>query len=258
MRSRAASMTPTHLHAWTGLSPRQLAVLTQAAWKLAPDAQTGGPWALPFIDRVTLVALAHRTNLTERQLAALFGVPQPQIDRVMRRLSPVFAALFGPPPLDRRRLVVVDGTLVPVHDHTRTAKSKNYRRSVNIQVAARASDRQVVAVGEAWPGNRNDIIVFRNTLQNDPDVGEYPRLKGDGGYRGVDTIQSPRRGPGGLIIHDASYRRFVKRRAAAEHVLARLKDWQILRQCRRRGSSIDQAARAVAMLHNLRIQHPDN
>lgn len=131
--------------------------------------------------------------------------PNPKSTVSSRRLAPVFAALFGPLPVDRRLLVAVDGTLVPVHDHTRTAKSKNYRRSVNIQVAARASDRQVVAVGEAWPGSRNDIIVFRNTLQDNPDLGAYPRLKGDGAYRGVDTIQSPRRGPGGKIVRDAAY-----------------------------------------------------
>ncbi|MFD6293272.1 hypothetical protein ACFWFU_00375 [Streptomyces sp. NPDC060235] len=45
----------------------------------------------------------------------------------------------------------------------RTAKSKNYRRSVNVQIVCRARDRRVIAVGDAWPGNRNDIVVFRET-----------------------------------------------------------------------------------------------
>ena len=80
----------------------------------------------------------------------------------------------------------------------------------------------------------------------------HGRLIGDGGYRGAPDITSPKRGPGGRIVRDDAHRRFVKRRATAEHVLARLKDWQILRQCRRRKDGIDHAVAGVAALHNLR------
>ena len=114
--------------------------------------------------------------------------------------------LLGPPPADRRELWVLDGTLIPVHDHTRTAKSKNYRRSVNIQVVCRARDRRVVAVGGAWPGNRNDIVVFRQTLsQSLPD---HPRLSGDRGYCGCDRIRSSHRGEDGRdpVAHSAMRR----------------------------------------------------
>ena len=51
-----------------------------------------------------------------------------------------------------------------------------------------------------------------------------------------------------------SYRRFCKRRAVAEHTIARLKDHQILRQCRRRGKAIDHAIAGVAALHNLKLE----
>ncbi|WP_202919657.1 hypothetical protein [Streptomyces adustus] len=54
-----------------------------------------------------------------------------------------------------RELWVVDGTQMPVHDQRRSAKNKNYRRSVNVQIVCRARDRRVVAVDEAWPDNRN-------------------------------------------------------------------------------------------------------
>ena len=116
---------------------------------------------------------------------------------------------------------------MPVHDQRRTAKSKNYRRSVNVQVVCRARDRRVVAVGDAWPGNRNDIVVFRETFAKT--LPDHPRLSGDGGYRGCDRIRTPRRGPDGRIIKDRTYHRFRKRRAVAEHTIARLKDHQILR-----------------------------
>ena len=204
-----------------------------------------------FPDRVLLLVLAYRTNLTLQQLASLFGTTDSTVHRVMSRLAPHLAHLLGPPPADRRELWVLDGTLIPVHDHTRTAKSKNYRRSVNIQVVCRARDRRVVAVGGAWPGNRNDIVVFTKTLnQSLPD---HPRLSGDGGYRGCDRIRSPHRGEDGRIIKDRNCKRFRKRRAVAEHTIARLKDHQILRQCRRRGEAINHAVAGVATLHNLKL-----
>ncbi|MGW5462401.1 transposase [Streptomyces sp. NPDC003996] len=140
---------------------------------------------------------------------------------------------------DRRELWVVDGTLIPVHDQKRTAKSKNYRRSVNVQIICQTRDRRVVAIGDAWPGSHNDVVVFRKTLAET--LPGLPRLSGDGGYRGCDRIRTPRRGPDGRIIKGRNYRRFRKRRAVAEHTIARLKDHRILRQCRRRGDAINYA-----------------
>jgi hypothetical protein len=58
--------------------------------------------------------------------------------------------------------------------------------------------RRVVAVGRTWPGNRNDVVVFRGTLGRT--LLAHPRLSGDGGRRGIGTIRSPRRGPDGKII----------------------------------------------------------
>jgi Transposase DDE domain len=46
-----------------------------------------------------------------------------------------------------------------------------------------------------------------------------------------------------------------KIRARVEHVIARLKDWQILRQCRRRGDAINHALHIVAGLWNLKTRN---
>ncbi|MEU1599077.1 transposase family protein [Streptomyces sp. NPDC005708] len=117
-----------------------------------------------------------------------------------------------------------------------------------------ARDRRVVAVKDAWPGNRNDNVVFRETLQKT--LPDHPRLSGDGGYRGRDRIRTPRRGLDGRLIKDRTYRRFRKRRAVAEHTTARLKDHQILRQRRRRSEAVNHAVAGVAALHNLKIDIP--
>ena len=184
------------------------------------------------------------------QLAALFGTSDSTVHRVVDRTAPPLADPPGPPPTDRREPWVVGGTLIPVHDKQRTAKSKNDRRSVNTQIICPARDRRIVAVSPAWPGNRNDTIVFKETLGKT--LPPHARLIGDGGYRGNPRITSPRRGPDGKIIRDRTHRRFRKRRARAEHTIARLKDHQILHQCRRRGNAIDHAIAGVAALHHLK------
>jgi Helix-turn-helix of DDE superfamily endonuclease len=158
---RVRFLPPTNLFAWTALTPTHMPPLVERMWARHPDAGRGRPWRLGFADRVLLVALAYRTNLTERQLAVLFGVAPSVAHRVIADLAPALAALLGPPPADRRHLWVVDGTLIPVHDQPRTAKSRNNRRSVHVQVVVRRRDRRVVAVGHAWPGNRNDVAVWK-------------------------------------------------------------------------------------------------
>ncbi|MBT2467337.1 transposase [Streptomyces sp. ISL-66] len=180
-------------------------------------------------------------HLTNRQLADLFGIGVATVHRILDRLTPLIAGLLDPPDGHRSDLWVVDGTLIPLHDQTRTAKSKNYRRSVNIQFTFRARDRRVMAVTDAWPGNRNDIIVFRATMTDQ--VPGHRLTIGDGAYRSAPEVITSRN----------KSKAFAKRRARAEHSLARLKDFQVLRQHRRRGDTINHTSRAVAVLHNLKI-----
>lgn len=254
MRLRASTITDHDIFNWTGLRHVQFADLTSRLWDIHPDGRRGRPWGLSFADRLLLVVLALRTNLTERQLASLFSVSQAQVDRVVHDLTGHLGRLLEPPPRDRRDLWIVDGTLIPTRDHTRSAKSKNYRRSANVQVVCRRRDRRVVFVGKAWPGKRHDAIVFRATVPDS--VRDHPRLIGDGGYQGVEGVGVPRRGHDGKMIRDSAWRRRRKRRATVEHVLAEMKVYQVLRDCRRRGPGIDEVVSAVAVLHNLRKQSP--
>jgi hypothetical protein len=188
---------------------------------------------------LTLTAL--RTNLTERALAALFGTSQPTAHRTIAALLPLIAGCFPNQVPRCRAHLLLDGTLIPVHDHAISAKSKNYRRSVNAQVIS-THDKRILYVGRAWPGNRNDIIVARAT------VPQGPIYKTDGGYRSfTDAITTPPRS------EPKTRRRHIQTRARIEHVLARIKDWQILRQCRRHDEAINHALRAVAYLYNLKF-----
>lgn len=116
-----------------------------------------------------------------RQIGPLFGVSHSAAHRVIDTLAPLLALA----PVRKRpveQIAIVDGTLIPTRDHRLAARSKNYRYSMNLQVAIDANTRLVIAVGDPQPGNRNDTIVYRTS-------GIQEKLDGrpvmaDGGYRG--------------------------------------------------------------------------
>jgi hypothetical protein len=152
---------------------------------------------------------------------------------------------------DRRDSWVVDGTLVPTRDHGRAARSKNYRYSCNAQVLARRRDLRVVAICGGGPGNRNDPVHYRGSPV-EPLCREHARVLADGGYRGISELVTPVF-QGNQIRRDRAWRRHRRRRARIEHAIARLKNWRVLRDHRRRGCHLPATLNAVAFLHNLHL-----
>lgn len=66
---------PSWIALFTGLNPRQFGKLVTALRREGADpVRKGRPWSLPLQERVLLVTVCWRTNLTLRQLAPLFGV----------------------------------------------------------------------------------------------------------------------------------------------------------------------------------------
>ena len=62
------------METFTGLRMRQFERLLKVVRERGGNGPGGGrPWCLPLADRVLLVAVYYRTNLTMRQLAPLFG-----------------------------------------------------------------------------------------------------------------------------------------------------------------------------------------
>jgi hypothetical protein len=250
---------PELIPVFTGLSDRQfrrlVTVVARRGGDLIADGRPGRPWSLPLADRVLLIAVYYRTNLTMRQVAPLFGIKQAAVHRIIERLAP-FLALA---PVGRRhspdRVLIVDGTLVPTRDHQVAAPSKNYRYSVNVQVIIDADTQLVVAVGDPKPGNRNDCTAYE-------DSGAAWATRGatviaDGAYIGprcAGVLIPHRRPRDGADLPDwkQEHNRLHRRvRARIEHAFARMKRWNILRDCRRRGDGVDHAARGIAYMHNL-------
>ncbi|MCX5198953.1 hypothetical protein OOK31_34570 [Streptomyces sp. NBC_00249] len=91
---------------------------------------------------------------------------------------------------------------------------------MNLQFTFHARDRRVVAVGDAWTGNRNDIVVFRETMADQ--LAGHRLLIGDGAYRSHP----------GVITSKTKSKPFAKRRAWAEHGIARFKDFEVPRRHR--------------------------
>lgn len=100
----------------TGVPSRALAVVIE---RLRSNTRRGRPWALSLDRRVVITCTSLRTNLTVRELAAVFGISRAQAHRIVCDIVARMAALALPvlADLDRRYAWVVDGTLIPTRDH---------------------------------------------------------------------------------------------------------------------------------------------
>jgi hypothetical protein len=124
---------------FTGLSPRQFGKLVTALRREGADpVRRGRPWSLPLEDRVLLVAAYWRTYLTLHQPGPLFGVSKSAADRIIDHLGPALA-LQQRKRFRKDTVLIMDGTLVPTHDHTIAEQSRNYRYSTNHQVVIDAT-----------------------------------------------------------------------------------------------------------------------
>ena len=246
------------IHPFTGLRPAQfrrlVRLVAQRGGDAIADGRPGRPWALDLPDRVLLVAVYWRTNLTMRQLGPLFGVSHSAVHRVLDTVGPLLALA----PVRRRpkgQVAIVDGTLIPTRDHRLAAPSKNYRYSTNLQVAIDANTRLVVALGDPQPGNRNDTIVYRSSGINTQLAGR--EVMADGGYRGNPEVIIPYRKPADgsdLPAWKDDYNTGHRKvRARVEHCLARLKTYKILRDYRRAGRTLATTAAGIANLHNIAL-----
>lgn len=242
------------------LDPGHLDRLVQL---VAADPRRGRPWSCSLRDRVLVTCAALRTNLTIRELAAVVGLSKSTIHRILAAMTPRLAAMTprlaaapAAAACDRRFSWVVDGTLVPTRDHTRAARSKNYRWSCNAQILVRRNDLEIIAASAGGPGNRNDPVHYRGSVV-ETWCKAHGRVLADGGYRGIPELVTPVF-RSNRIVRDAVWRRHRHRRARVEHAIARLKDWRVLRDHRRRGRHLATTVQAVIVLHNLRIQMRDS
>ncbi|MBT2417772.1 transposase [Streptomyces sp. ISL-22] len=246
---------PVWVETFTGLRAEQFGRLLKAVRERGGEGcGWGRPWRLPLAERVLLVAVYYRTNLTMRQLAPLFGISPATVCRVIQRLGPLLALEPVRAPQEAvERLWIVDGTLIPVRDRGVGASSRNYRFSANVQVVVDADTRLVVAAARPVPGTTADAHAWRRSglAQHCEGV----TVLGDGAYLNTGLIVPHRKRPGRPLLKgeeedNAAHR---KVRARVEHVIGRMKNYKILRDCRQRGDGLHHAVQAVARMHNLTL-----
>lgn len=120
----------------------------------------------------------------------------------------------------------------------------------------RRRDLRIIATTGGGPGNRNDPVHYRGS-HLETLCRQHGRVLADGGYRGVPELVTPTFRKN-RIVRDRAWRRHRRRRARVEHAIARLKDWRILRDHRRRGRHMPDSLGAVVFLHNVRIALRDS
>ena len=246
------------MHRFTPITGLPSSVLRELQRRLRnTQPRRGRPWASSLERRLTVVCTSLRTNLTLRELAAVFDISKSQVHRIVADLVPRLAGLLGSTvDPDHRWSWIVDGTLIPTRDHQAAAKSKNYRWSCNAQLLVRRRALRVVAIIGGGPGNRNDPMHYRGSLI-ELLCRSHRRVLADGGYRGVTELVTPIF-QGNRIIRDRAWRRHRKRRARIEHAIGRLKTWRVLRDHRRKGRNLLHTLQAVACLHNLVLDMRDS
>ncbi|MFB7338230.1 transposase family protein [Streptomyces adustus] len=240
---------------FTGLRVTQFARLLKVVRERGGNGTLRGrPWSLPLAERVLMVAVYYRTNLTMRQLGPLFGVSSSTVCRVIQRLGPLLAIEPVSRPTDAAdRLWIVDGTLVPLRDRSVATSSRNYRFSANVQVIVDAETRLVIAAARPVPGTTADAHAWRASglSRHCPGV----TVLGDGAYLNCGMAVPHRKRPGRALLQteedDNAERRKV--RARVEHVIGRMKNYKILRDCRQRADGLHHAVQAVAHMHNLAL-----
>ncbi|MFI1285887.1 transposase family protein [Streptomyces sp. NPDC020858] len=261
MASVITASEPSWIAPFTGLSPRCFGKLVTVLRREGADAvRKGRPWSLPLEDRALLVAAYWRTNLTMRQIALLFGVSKSAADRIIDHLGPMLA-LQPRKRFAKDTVLIVDGTLVPAHDHTTAARSENCRSSTSHQVVIDADTRLVIVVGRPLTGNRDDSRAADESGA-EAAVGTAVTIA-DGYYPGAGLVLPHRRQEGLVLPHprqdgeeppDPKQARDTSgKRAPARfvHVFARMRTWKILRDCRLNADGVHHAMLGIALMHNL-------
>nr|WP_241518949.1 transposase family protein [Streptomyces sp. CB03238] len=182
------------METFTGLRMRQFERLVKVVRERGGNGPGGGrPWCLPLADRVLLVAVYYRTNLTMRQLAPLFGVSPATVCRVIQRLRPLLAIEPAARPGNAvERLWIVDGTLIPRPEGWRFVTQLQIFG--NVQVIIDADTKLVIAAARPVPGTTADAKAWRDSGLAQACQGVT--VLGDGAYINTGLVVPHRKRPG--------------------------------------------------------------
>jgi hypothetical protein len=220
----------------TGLSYDLTEELVARIAQVTPARRRGRRPVMGLFRSVQLTLALVRHNVTQAFAADMFGISQPTVSRIVRRILPLIGQVLcvHVPPVPevlRGRLVLIDGTLIPTGNragHKENYSGKHRRQGLSVQILS-DTDGRLLAVSPPCPGRTNDRKAL--TLTGWEDQLTDTVLLGDLGYRGTHVIMPARRAHGGGEHSEgdkASNREISAIRSAVERAIAHLKHWKIL------------------------------
>jgi DDE superfamily endonuclease len=227
----------------TGLDHTQIQELVTRIHQVLTSRNGGDRGRRPLLGlyrRVVLTLVLLRQNLAQTVAADLFGISQPTVSRIYRTMLPLVeqvTCLHRPPIPEvlRGRVVLVDGTLVPIGNrrtdketHLSNYSGKSHKAGVIIQVLSNL-DGRLLTVSEPQPGRTHDRAGF--TLAGFDVLLADIETIGDLGYQGTPVIRPRRKRPGHTEHTPADQvwnHSISSLRVAVERAIGHLKNWKIL------------------------------
>lgn len=190
---------------------------------------------MSFFNTVVVTVALLRKNLAQAVAGDFLNISQPTVSRTFRCFRPVVATVLAEFVPDvalacAGEVPLVDGTLVSTGNRAGQPglyAGRRHRAGMNVQVLATAR-RRLVALFAPQLGSRHDAEALRRT-----DLDTYVNLAdvvGDLGYLGTGIITGIRKPPDRDLTEAERkvHREIAKIRVPVEHVIAQLKQWQIL------------------------------
>ncbi|HMB04532.1 MAG TPA: transposase family protein [Isosphaeraceae bacterium] len=199
------------------------------------DKGRGRPRALSFFTAIMVTVAVLRKNLAQAVAGDFLNASQSTISRTFRYFRPVVAAVlteFVPDVATAcaGEVPLVDGTLVSTGNRAGQPElhsGKRHRAGVNVQVLA-TTRRRLVALFAPQPGKTHDAEALRRTdLDKHADLAD---VIGDLGYLGTGITTGVRKPPGRDLTEAERKlnKDIAKIRVPVEHVIAQVKQWQVL------------------------------
>lgn len=264
---------PKTFHRLTGLTPDQFNRLASRIEPLfrasevkrlsRPDRQRklgAGPKRKLTVPQALFgLFLYYRTYTNHVFMGLTLGLDDSNVGRYFRVITPLIPKALRPKRPQRLlteeevRRLIVDATEQPTERRRGTGYSgKKKHQTIKTQIVVNAKGK-IIHVSQSVPGNRHDKKLFDQTKLT---ITRGTKLLGDLGYLGATGVQVPYKSSKlkPLTLSQRAYnKKHAHWRIIVEHVLSRLKKWQILAQrFRNRLDTYHQTFINIALLYNYR------
>lgn len=191
--------------------------------------------------QVELTLVLARHNISQALAADMYGVSQPTVSRVWRRMVPLVTHVLAMSGISLAQavaqgsLLLIDGTPIPTGNRPAAGRQvekanysgKHHAQCLSVQVAA-TTDGVLVAVSDPVPGSRHDSAAL--SLCGWDEILTGADWIADTAYTAHGALTPIKKTPGrDRLEWEKEFNRAVSStRAAIEHTIATLKKWKIL------------------------------